>query len=334
MLAYVILKTGGTAVALDPNERYYIKLKAAYLYYHEDITQQQLADQLGISRLTLNKLLKEARDEGIVKIEIQDVRGYAGLIRLENELRKRFGLKSVKIASSMSDDPASITQSIARAAAAHFDALIASKKRIGIGWGKTLELMSTFITPSARVHKAEFITLIGGSAGANARVHANTLADMIARLYKNSVTHPLNAPIYFENESLSAAALEDPNIRDTMDKMNDLDIALVGVDGELDKSTTIQSGIIQAPTIETLRSENAAGNICARFYDIEGSICAQSLYDKLISIPFETLKAVPTVIAVAGGSHKIRSLIGAARGGYYNTLITDEHTAKAMLDFS
>jgi len=193
--------------------------------------------------------------------------------------------------------------------------------------------MSTFIRPCAGISKAEFVTLLGGSAGTNSRVHANTLVEKIARLYSGSITHLLYAPIYFENESLAAAALEDPNIRNTIERMSSLDVALIGVDGDLGTSTTIQSGIIQEKYIGTLQKQNAVGNICAHFYDIDGKICAKELNDKLIAIPLETLKAVPTVVTVAGGERKIKSLIGAAKAGYYNTLITDEHTAKAMLDY-
>jgi len=321
-------------MALDPSERYYIKLKAAYLYYHEDITQQQLADQLNISRLTLNKLLKEAREEGIVKIEVQDIRGYSSLIRLENEVCKRFDLKNVKITASISDDPAEITAAIARTAASYFDSLVSSRMRVGIGWGKTLETMSTFITPSPRISKAQFVTLLGGSSARSSSIHANTLVEKIARRYTDSTTRLLYAPIYFENESLSAAFLKDPDIKSAMNAMKTLDVALIGVDGGLDTSTTIQTGVIQDKYIRILVKERAVGNICARFYNIDGDVCAKELNKQLIAIPLQTLQNIPTVIAVAGGKQKTASLIGAARGKYYNTLITDEHTAKSMLEYS
>lgn len=320
-------------MALDPSERYYIKLKAAYLYYHEDITQQQLADQLNVSRLTLNKLLKEARDEGIVKIEIQDVRGYASLIRLENDVRKRFGLKSVKITSTISNDPDVVTASIARAAAAHFDSLITSGMRVGIGWGKTLEAMSTLLTPSSRIKNAEFVTILGGSSARSSSIHANTLVERIARLYTGSVTHLLYAPLYFENESLSAAFQQDPNIQNTMHEMENLDAALIGVDGALEHSTTVQAGVVQEKYMRMLRDQHAVGNICTRFYDINGRECAKGFNNQIIAIPLATLRSVSNVIAVAGGPHKVASLIGAAQGKYYNTLITDEQTAKSMLEF-
>ena len=82
---------------LSSEERYYIKLKASYLYYKENKTQAEIAELFHISRPTLIKLLNDARKEGIVTIEIHDIRMGSQYIELEQELCKKLGLKDVKI---------------------------------------------------------------------------------------------------------------------------------------------------------------------------------------------------------------------------------------------
>lgn len=321
-------------MALNPEERYYIKLKAAYLYYYEDLTQKEVADKLHVSRPTLNKLLKEARNEGMVKIEIYDHRNVSHLVELENKLCAKFGLKDVKLVDCYTEDIAIIKERISKAAAAYFDNIIKSGMSVGVGWGRTLENMANYITPVKNIVRTEFVTLLGGSGNLDFQIHANGLTERIAQQYQLSITHLIYAPIFSSDESLSSALLKDANIQKVMKKMNDLDLAIIGIDGDLTSSTTLMTNSIPQEYLDKLKQENAVGNICARFYDINGNICVKELNDRLISIPLEVLKKTPLIMAVAGGKSKVKSLVGAARGGYYNILVTDENTAKSMLEYT
>lgn len=321
-------------MALNPEERYYIKLKAAYLYYYEDMTQKQVADKLHVSRPTLNKLLKEARREGMVKIEIYDHRNVSHLVELENKLCAKFGLKDVKLVDCYTEDIGIIKERISKAAAAYFDNIIKSGMSVGVGWGRTLENMANYITPVKNIAHTEFVTLLGGSGNLDFQIHANGLTERIAQQYQLSATHLIYAPIFSNDESLSSALLKDVNIQKVMNKMNDLDLAIIGIDGDLTSSTTLMTNSIPQEYLDKLEQESAVGNICARFYDIDGNICVKELNERLVSVPLEVLKKTPLIMAVAGGKNKIQSLIGAARGGYYNILVTDENTAKSMLEYT
>ena len=46
--------------------------EVAILYYKENMTQQQIAEKLGLTRQTISKLLKIAIEERIVQITIND----------------------------------------------------------------------------------------------------------------------------------------------------------------------------------------------------------------------------------------------------------------------
>lgn len=318
---------------MTSEERYYVKLKAAYLYYYDNLSQKQVADQLNISRPTLNKLLKEARQEGMVKIEIYDYRNSSYLVKLESQLSSKFGLKDVKLVDSFTDDSAVIKERISKAAAAYLNKIIRSGMCVGIGWSTMLDNIVNYITPLKNITNAEFVTLLGGSGNLEYQINANQLNERIARLYYNSSIHNIYAPIFANDPVLYAALMEDKSIKKVMNKMRDLDIAVVGVGGGDSSSTALMTAIISKDTVAALREENAVGNICARFFDIDGNICARDLYDKTISIPLEVLKKTPTIMAMASGHDRVKALIGAARGGFYNILITDENTAKAMLEF-
>lgn len=318
---------------MTSEERYYLKLKAAYLYYYDDLSQKQVADKLNISRPTLNKMLKEARQEGMVKVEIYDYKNYFNLIKQENLICSKFGLKHAKIVDSFTNDRNIIKERISKTAAEYFNQIIRSGMCVGVGWSPLLENMADYITPLKNITNAEFVSLLGGSGNLDFQINANLLNEKIAKSFYNSSIYNLYTPIFTNDLALYSALTEDKSIKKVLNKMRDLDIALIGVEGEGTSSTALMTSSVPKEYIKNLQNENVVGNICARFYDIDGNICVKELYNKTISIPLDILKKTPTIIALALGQHSVKALVGAARGGYYNVLITDENTAKAMLEY-
>ena len=84
-------------MSISNDERYEVMLKAAYLYYVDDRTQSEISALLNISRPTIIKLLNQAKEEGIVKIEVIDIRKTNRFIEMESSLRSLLKLDDVKI---------------------------------------------------------------------------------------------------------------------------------------------------------------------------------------------------------------------------------------------
>jgi DNA-binding transcriptional regulator LsrR (DeoR family) len=80
-----------------------------------------------------------------------------------------------------------------------------------------------------------------------------------------------------------------------------------------------------------LRNVGAVGEICARFFDIRGRPCVTSLDRRMVALDLSQLRALPLVVGVAGGRQKAAAILGAARGGYLKSLVTDEITARDVL---
>ena len=81
-----------------------------------------------------------------------------------------------------------------------------------------------------------------------------------------------------------------------------------------------------------IASSDVVGDILANFFFEDGSVLDSSAYYEQISLPLERLKTIPNVICLAGGTAKVPGLITAARQGYIKTLVTDQHTARAMIN--
>ncbi|MEA5003512.1 MAG: sugar-binding transcriptional regulator [Christensenella sp.] len=326
-------------MAFSVEERYDLKIKIAHLYYMEDKTQAEISKMLNISRPTIVKMLKEAKIEKIVRIQIAEPRQTNAFLKDELALRHLLGIEDVKIVNVPSENRDIIDDRIGSATATYTANLLKSGGHIGFGWGRTLECFAEKVKTTNKIKDVEFIPLIGG-LGTNREVNilSNALCEKVASNFPRSTVRYLYAPMIAANILTAQAFLDSKPLKTIFDKAKLLDLAVVGIDGELDHSSTIEnvhatdSDAVTRGDIEDLRKNNAVGCICARFYDVGGTPCNTSLNQRVIAVNTATLKSIPTVVAAAGGKYKVDAIIGAARGKLFNVLITDEYTAKGILE--
>lgn len=313
-----------------PDERHYLKLKAARLYYLENKKHYEISKILGISRPTLNKFLKEALSEGIVKIEIQDIKEYGTFLELESQLRDLLDLQDVRITGSAEDRES--PNSLCLIAAQFFSGILKCGMKIGISWGRTMSLMPSYLKLQKDIKDLQFIPMMGGPSSNKSMLSAsNSLCDEFAAKFSGSTINYLHAPLLAHDSKTAKLFLQTPDIANVFQTMNELDIALVGVDSDPNHMTFLQTELVSSDFLEELKEKRVAGNICTRFFDIEGNLVKTSIDDRTIVIQAEQLKRIPLVIAVAGGKYKVDSLIGGARSKMFKMLITDEKTAKSIV---
>ncbi|WP_066645246.1 sugar-binding transcriptional regulator [Christensenella timonensis] len=326
-------------MAFSVEERYDLKIKISHLYYMEDKTQAEISKMLNISRPTIVKMLKEAKQEKIVRIQIAEPRQTNAFLKDELALRHLLGVEDVKIVNVPSENRDIIDDRIGSATATYTANLLKSGSHIGFGWGRTLECFAEKVKTTNKIKDVEFIPLVGG-LGTNKEINvlSNALCEKVASNFPRSTVRYLYAPMIATNILTAQAFLDSQPLKNIFDKAKQLDMAVVGIDGELGHSSTIEnvhatdSDALTRGDIEDLKNAKAVGCICARFYDISGAPCNTSLNQRVIAVNTATLKSIPTVIAAAGGKYKVDAIIGAARGKLFNVLITDEYTAKGLLE--
>ncbi|MDL2236433.1 hypothetical protein LJC56_01165 [Christensenellaceae bacterium OttesenSCG-928-K19] len=318
---------------LSPDERYYLKLKAAYLYYKEDKTQSEIAKLFHISRPTLIKLINEAKEEGIITFEIHDTRMGSHHIELEQRIRKKLDLKDVKILSVGSKSQEAINSSVGSAAANYFLNILESDMTVGIGWGNTLQTMTNYLHPDANIKNLEILPLLGAlhtTTSGQSYSPASTLCERVASNFANSTSSMLLAPLIPQDEEISNTLRNSNDLQALFEKMKHMDIAIIGIDGDPEHSTTIRKERELQNVSEELIASGSVGNVCSHFYDANGNFPSLSINGKMITVPIEDLQRTPFVIGAAGGEFKAPSIIGAARAKLFNVLITDEFTAKRV----
>ncbi len=319
-------------MSIGAEQRYYMKLKAVYYYYEKDYTQTEIAQMLNVSRITLSKLLKEAREEGMVKIEIVDYRNVRQLLELEAQLKDRFGLLDVKVVDCLEDDREEISRKLAVAGARYLDHILRSGMRVGIAWGRTLEMMVDHLSENRTITGIEVDTLLGGAGTAGTNIQPNIIAQRLIEKYSGT-GYIINAPYLCQTEELCQAIKAEPHIADVISRAQEADITLVGIGEKPELASGYDSGYRYTDEVlEDLLAHHAVGDICANFFDIHGKLCDSSVCRRVVSIDISQLHKHKRVIAVAGGPNKVEAVLGALNGGYLHVLVTDKFTARQVLE--
>ena len=299
-----------------------IVFKAAWYYYMEGMTQQQVSETLGISRMKVVSFLDQARQDGLVQFKVRSEQG--NRMQLEKDMMKKFGLLDVYIVPTSPED---INKSVAKAAAQYINDKLKDNDYINIGYGETISHTLHHLL-SYLDKKVSFISLAGGVS-----VYAKSLIGSSQfNGFNSSVNiHLIPAPLIMSNKDLATALCEENSIKNILDMTKSSEYTLIGI-GALNTAATIyREGHITETDLHLLERKGAIGDILSQFYDKDGNILDVELHDRLISVRLETLKEKKNVIGVAGGKSKVKSIHAAIKAKIVDILITDEETAKELL---
>ncbi len=314
-------------MSISSDQRYALKLKAAYYLYEKDYTQVQVAEMLGISRVTLGRLIQEAKEEGIIRIEIVDIRNTSSNTSLESEVKECFKLLDVKVVDCPDDDPKELMKRLGRAGARLFEQYVRSNMKIGCAWGRTLEFLVDSLAENKHVINLEIVTLLGGAGISFSEMQPNIMAQKLLDKYSGR-GYVINAPCFCRTIELKNALMGEPHIQDVLNRASLTDVCLIGIGGMPEIGG---NGLYETEAVNELLANGAVGDVCANYFNREGEICNTNIARRTITIDPNILKDIKRVIAVAGGENKGDSVLGALRGGYVNTLVTDVKTAKYIL---
>ena len=300
-------------------------VQVAQLYYLENKSQQEIADQLGVSRSLIALYLKRAREQNIVRIEIvdpQDAREDLGL-----SLAQITGIKGVHIV------PSAINRELTRRSlcgvmARFLENVLRDGHQVGFGWGRTIMETASLLAPSSQ-RSIDVVPLLGESSYTGSYSQMNQIVLQVARSF-NGEPHFLLVPLLVGTKELHDTLLADPVSREVVERWDRLDVACVGI-GAL-PPVPGQVLYLGEENVRCYQEDGAVGDICARYFNLQGEVIDNPLNERLIGISLEQLRKVPRVIAVAEGPEKTKALIGAARTSLITDLFIDEELGRSVLE--
>ena len=294
-------------------------------FYIAGQSQVAIARAMGLDASTVSRYLKRARDEGIVRVEIQRPRTLHGDLGLE--LAGTFHLKKAVVVTS----PAGGTggDAVARAAADYVNSRLLNGMRLGLSWGRMLSA-AIHKMPVGTVSDLDISLLHGGMGRGVTGIQGHELARHLASLHPHSRVHYLHAPVLVDSPDIKQAMMRDRSIRSALESAAKADVALVGIGTLDDSAPLIRDGHISPRDRQRLLALGAVGDMSTRFFTADGEP-VHVLDDRLMALDWEQLKAIPLVIAMAAGQEKRTAVLGALRAGFMDVLITDESTARSVL---
>ena len=300
--------------------------RVASQYYLQDSTQAEIAREYGLSRQKVQRLIRRAREQGIVEIHVHSVPVLH--IELERRLKATFGLEDVVVATSHPDEVV-CRRLVARAAADYLERHLADGDVVAVGLGRNTSLVAELFNPP-RPLDATFVSAMGGSPGFEASINPNEVSAKFA-VRSSGNAEALYAPAFVEDATVRDSLLSQQAVAQTLDLARQSTWAVVGIGTPADDSILVRANCLSREQAGELRAAGAVGEIIGNYCDIQGQPVNSPVPNRLIGLSLEELQGIPAVVAVAAESGKAAAILGALRSGVVRVLVTECRNAFEVL---
>lgn len=299
--------------------------RALVMFYQENRSQAEIAAEIGISPATVNRLIREGHDRGLVEIRIRSPLDAEE--ELSAALRRLARLDAAVAVPSVSTDPAIVLKSVAEAAATTLLEGLADGMTIAVSGGVALCATIEALSPP-RAYDVRVVPATGGVQG-KFRTDVNHVAVALAEKL-GGTAYQLHAPIFAANEDERAALLSVSTIRNVLDMARSADVALFGIGSVRDEHATYLT-LADTADRAAIADAGAEAELLAHLLDRDGRPCDHPFNRRLVALTLDELAGIPRRIAVTSGERKIVPTAAVLRGGALGHLITDDRTARAVI---
>lgn len=302
-----------------------IRTRAAWLYFMEGLTQDAVAQSLGITRARVLRMLAACREDGTVQIRVTTQ--LSRCVEIARRLEKRYKLDRALIIPNPQDH-AKVSAIIGAATGAFLEGVLADGMTIGLGWGRTLSSILPHIPPRV-FSKMTVVSLIGSLTRATAFNPSEFAWRFADRL--GAECFMMAAPVFAPDSRTKDALVSHPGINEIFQRAQKLDLAIVSVGDLSPNSTMSKYGLLEREEIATLVQAGAVGDILCRFIDASGRVLSHPLNDRVISAEPQMLHGARRIILASGGWEKAQAVKAALLLLEPEVLITDFDVAETLL---
>jgi DNA-binding transcriptional regulator LsrR (DeoR family) len=291
-------------------------------FYLEDASKIELAEEFSISRFRVARLLQQAREQGVVTIEIHDQQETREA--LAAELADHLMLDECVVVKA-GDTEDENRRRLAKAAAPWIARTVRDGDVLGLSWGRTLVAIGEELPalPPCTVIQ------LTGTVGNDFR---QSPVEVIRRISGRSSVEPVAvfAPLFAASRSAADTFRSDPSIEAALKRYAHLDLAVVAV-GSWDPPITQLGPLLTPAERDELEREGVVAEIAGIFFRADGSVIDTDLSQRRISVSADELTRTPRVVAAAGSAEKAEAIAAVARSGILTSLVTDDRAASALL---
>lgn len=301
-------------------------MRIAWCYYGLGMTQQEIAAQLGLNRVRVNRLLAEARRRGIVRITITSK--LAENVELEERLKERFALESAEVVLSLTDDEIELAEVLGAAACQPLARYFGDGMTIGVGWGVTLKAFAEAM-PETPLRDVAVVSMLGTLTRRSSIDTFEATTTLSGRLHAECFYLP--GPIVCDSEDSRDILVRQPMLQDVLNRGQRADIAVISVGG-LDSGTIRRMRFVDESEFRDVRAAGAIGNFLGYYIDDDAAIIDHPVNRRVIGQNPQDLDKIPRRFMISGGRTKVRALGAILRRGLLTGIVTDQKTARALLE--
>ena len=315
------------------NERQDETYQAASMYYVQGDTMENIARRLDVSRSTVSRMLKDARDSGMVRITLTEPGSPTSA--LAAAISTRFGVRTHIV--SMRDDTGNIArlERVARVAAGLANEVVQDGDIVGVAWGTTTGAVANQLPH----HPKNDVTVVQLNGAANPQTsgipYAGVILRTMARAWGAQI-QPFPVPAFFDDPATRRMLWRERSISRILDTLAKADVAIFGV-GSLTSglpSHVYAAGYLDESDFAQLEEERVSGDVCTFFLRGDGSWRDIEINQRASGPNPEQLSRVKRRICVVATPEKFGALHGALRAGVATDLVVDDHTARALMQLN
>lgn len=310
------------AMAARPTELIQMA-RVARRYYEDDRSKTDIADELGISRFRVARLLDAARRSGMVHIRIEPPTGVNA--ELSVELQQAFGLAHAVVIDVADDHPEALRSRLGQVAADVLQEVVRHEDVLGVAWARSLRGIGGSITSIAACPVVQLTGAMSGPDGSD-------VIELVRRvaLAGGGTPHVYYAPLVAPDAASARMVRRQPDVSRAIELAGRITVAVVGI-GAWEPGLSTIYDMVEPAARDRARALGTIGEISGALIDAEGRGVTSPLSRRIIGVTAEQLDAVDLVISVAYGEGKADAVSAALRGGLVNGLITHTGLARALL---
>lgn len=288
-------------------------------HYLDGVSRVDIAQERGISRFKVSRLLQRALETGIVRIEIHSPTELD--LHLGEALRERYGLRRALVV--VTTDAHEVLEEIGRTAGELLREVVTEEDVLGVGGGRSLRAMVGHLYDMARCDIVQLTGMVG-AVGETSTDITRTVGEV-----NSGRVLAVFAPIVAPDARTADALRGQPSVRSVMSRYPDVTKAIVSIGAWNEELSRVYAFLSPAER-DLLTAAGAVGEVCTIPLDAQGRVLT-ALDDRRIGVGEAELRAISEVIGVAGGLGKAEAIRAVLRSGLLSSIVTDIHVARRLL---
>lgn len=312
---------------LSGDAEHSLAIRAAWLHYVGGLRQAEVAKRLGVPSVKAHRLIQRAVAEGAVKVSIEGE--IIECIELEQALCARFGLETCEVAPDLEEDGLPL-RTLGFAGAAQLRRWLegGEETTIGIGHGRTLaEAVRSM--PRFRTNGLRFVSLLGGLTR-NFAANPHDVMHMLAEK-TSAQAYVMPVPFFANTTRDREVLLSQRGVNEVFQLAETAPLKIVGIGTVEAETQLVTSGMIEPSEIEAISWAGGVGEMLGHFFNRDGATLETPLTSRTLAVSLDETRQ-DRIIALAGGPDKVEAIRSVLSSGRLSGLITDERTARALLD--